>query len=220
MLESLVHLDQQLLLLLNGSDSVYWDGFWVSITRVATWIFFYLFLLLVLLRSYDYRRVGLIVLMVGVAILLADQGASGICKPLVQRFRPSHEPALAGLVDLVDGRRGGLYGFFSSHAANTASVAVFVSLLARRRVCYAVLATWVLLNCWTRVYLGVHYVGDLLCGLLCGVLVGWSVNLALRRWVSSYRASLPFSDFESHLLTLSFLFTTLFVSLFSFAYAA
>ena len=166
------------------------------------------------------RRQYWAVLGVALCVFFSDQIASTLFKPLVARYRPTQSPELMYLMDTVNGYRGGLYGFFSSHAANTASVAVFVSLLARRRLCYAVLATWVLLNCWTRVYLGVHYVGDLLCGLLCGVLVGWSVNLALRRWVSSYRASLPFSDFESHLLTLSFLFTTLFVSLFSFVYAA
>ena len=79
------------------------------------------------------------------------------------------------LVKVVDGYRGGNYGFFSAHAANTFSLAVFFSLLARNRLLTCFLVGWSLVNCWTRMYLGVHYPGDILAGLLWGALVGVAV---------------------------------------------
>ena len=175
MIDSLINLDQQLLLWLNGSDSVYWDGIWMTITTVGTWIFFYVALLFVLLRSYDMRQLLLIIGMLGLAILLADQGASGICKPLFHRFRPTHEPALIGLVDVVDNYRGGLYGFMSSHAANGMAICTFLSLVFRYRWVTASLISYAFITSYSRMYLGVHYPGDILCGGLWGLLCSFAV---------------------------------------------
>ena len=177
MLESLVHFDQQLLLLLNGSDSVYWDGVWMTITTVGTWIVFYFALFVVFMRSNDMRHLMLVLGMVALAILLADQGASGICKPLVQRFRPTHEPALVGLVDVVDGYEGGLYGFFSSHAANGFAICTLVSLLIRHRWTTITMIAYASITSYSRIYLGVHYPGDILCGTVWGVLCGYIAYL-------------------------------------------
>ena len=81
------------------------------------------------------------------------------------------------MVDVVDRYRGGSYGFFSAHAVNTFSLAVFFSLLVRSRLLTTALVAWSLLNCWTRVYLGVHFPGDILCGLLWGGIGGTLVYL-------------------------------------------
>ena len=86
------------------------------------------------------------------------------------------------MIDLVNNYHGGWYGFFSSHAANTMSIAVFLSLLLRHRPIVVLLIVWSLLNCWSRIYLGVHYMGDILVGLAWGTLVGWGVYLLLRRY--------------------------------------
>lgn len=174
-MDSLIHFDQQLLLALNGSDSVFWDGFWMTITTVGTWILFYLGLFIVLLRSNNMRQLLLIILMVGLAVLLADQGASGICKPLFHRFRPTHEPALSGLVDVVDGYEGGLYGFMSSHAANGFALCTLLSLIIRYRWVTASMVLYACITSFSRIYLGVHYPGDILCGGLWGVCCGFGV---------------------------------------------
>ena len=98
-----------------------------------------------------------------------------IVKPLVARWRPTHDPQIGMLVDTVDNYRGGNYGFFSAHACNTFSIALFLSLLMRRRLLVITLICFSLVNCWTRLYLGVHYPGDIMVGLIWGTIVGYSV---------------------------------------------
>ena len=151
------------------------DAIAVTATKTSTWIPLGILLLYVLMRMKDWKNALLVILCVAIAITLADQMASGIFKPLVARLRPSHNPELQGVIDLVGDYRGGRYGFFSSHAANTCAVAVFLSLLFRKRVFTVAICSWAMVNSWTRLYLGVHYVGDILVGLIWGTFVGWMV---------------------------------------------
>ena len=151
------------------------DAIAVTATKTSTWIPLGILLLYVLMRMKDWKNALLVILCVAIAITLADQMASGIFKPLVARLRPSHNPELQGVIDLVGDYRGGRYGFFSSHAANTCAVAVFLSLLFRKRVFTVAICSWAMINSWTRLYLGVHYVGDIMVGLIWGAFVGWMV---------------------------------------------
>lgn len=167
-------MDRQLTLLLNGSQSLFLDGLAWTATRTITWIPLAIVLLYVVVRDNNLRGVWHILLGIALSILLADQMASSVFKPWVARWRPSHNPEIMYLVDVVNGYRGGNYGFFSSHASNTWAITTFVSLLARRRILTFGLASWALLNCWTRVYLGVHYMGDLAVGTVWGLFVGWA----------------------------------------------
>lgn len=167
-------MDRQLTLLLNGSQSLFLDGLAWTATRTITWIPLAIVLLYVVVRDNNLRGVWHILLGIALSILLADQMASSVFKPWVARWRPSHNPEIMYLVDVVNGYRGGNYGFFSSHASNTWAITTFVSLLARRRILTFGLASWALLNCWTRVYLGVHFVGDLAVGTVWGLFVGWA----------------------------------------------
>lgn len=176
-------LDRTLTLLLNGSQSLYVDGIAWTATQTITWVPLAIVLFYVILQGNTLSGTLRIVASIALCILLADQMASSVCKPLIARWRPTHNPAFMYAVDIVRGYRGGNYGFFSSHAANTMAVATFTSLLVRHRALTLWLYSWVALNCWTRVYLGVHYVGDLTVGLLWGALVGWSIyHLIIARW--------------------------------------
>ena len=175
MLEFITNIDTRFTLFLNGSDSEMLDAIAVTATKTSTWIPLGILLLYVLMRMKDWKNALLVILCVAIAITLADQMASGIFKPLVARLRPSHTPELQGVIDLVGDYRGGRYGFFSSHAANTCAVAVFLSLLFRKRVFTVAICSWAMVNSWTRLYLGVHYVGDIMVGLIWGALVGWMV---------------------------------------------
>ena len=110
--------------------------------------------------------------MLGLVITLADQISSGICKPYFARFRPTQDPELMYLIDIVNGYRGGRFGFTSSHAANTFAVAVFLSLVIKSKPLTYILCIWACLNAYSRIYLGVHYPGDILFGTLTGIAVG------------------------------------------------
>lgn len=229
MLDSLIHFDQQLLLSLNGSDSVYWDGVWMCITTVGTWILFFLALFVVLMRNNDMRNLLLIIAMLGLAILLADQGASGICKPLCHRFRPTHEPLLDGLVDVVDGYRGGLYGFMSSHAANGFAICTFLSLVIRYRWVTCTLFTYASLSSFSRIYLGVHYPGDILCGAIWGVICAFLVhslyryiqrrNGMSRSFMSDAYTTTGFLKDDAHLVPLAFSISLVYVLFYALFYS-
>lgn len=166
-------LDRKITLFLNGSSSLFIDGFaWIS-TQTTTWLLLIFVLLYVVIKNNDWGGIWRVVLGVSLSILLADQVASSVFKPLVERFRPSNDPSFMYAVDVVRLYRGGNYGFFSSHAANTVAVSTFLTFTIKNKTLSIWLYFWCLLNCWSRVYLGVHYVGDLLVGCLWGLFVGW-----------------------------------------------
>ena len=192
-IEGLVPYDKQLLLALNGSTSLYLDALVKTLTTATTWIPLYLALFHMVLKNNDsMQRVLLLVASVGLCVLLAGTVDDAIVKPLVARWRPGRDPQIGILVDVVDGYRGGRFGFFSAHASNTFSIAVFFCLLVRNRAFSIAMVLWSLLNCWTRLYLGVHYPGDILCGLLWGAIVGTTVWYVQRRlWVRISGSSSP-----------------------------
>jgi undecaprenyl-diphosphatase len=175
-MEELIHFDQQLLLSINGSDSLFVDYLVATLTNAKTWIALYIALFYVVLKSNDTAlRVLLVLVGAGLCVLFAGGVDDTIVKPLVARWRPGNDPEIGMLVDTVDGYRGGKYGFFSAHAANTFSLALYLSMLMRCRRLTVALVIWSLVNCWTRMYLGVHYPGDITVGLLWGALVGYGV---------------------------------------------
>lgn len=199
-LQDLILHDQDLLLRLNGSDSVFWDGFMWIATSTVIWAPAMLVLLYIIFKNNKPAKALLILVMLGLVIFLADRIASGICKPYFARPRPTHDPIIMFLVDIVNGYRGGAYGFLSSHAANTFSVSMFLSLLVKKRSFALCMFTWALIHTFTRIYLGVHYPGDIMFGALEGMAVGTLVyflyNYLQKRLFSEthYSASQYVSD--------------------------
>lgn len=176
-IQTILDADRDLLFVLNGSSSQFLDGWMMILTSGLTWIPLYVALLYLVIKNNE--TMAQILLVIGcslLCVLLADSVADFIVKPLVGRWRPSNDPVIKYAVHVVGGMRGGDYGFFSAHAANTFSIAMFLCLLVRSKILSVSLVLWSLVNCYTRIYLGLHYPLDILCGLIWGAIVGVAVH--------------------------------------------
>ena len=178
---SIHQLDIALFDLLNGPGTPFWDGVMATFSSKVFWIPFYLYLLLWtgLKRSWV-QALGLLVLAI-LAVALSDQTASGILKPWIQRPRPCRSEAdLSIAIHLVNDKCGGLYGFASSHAANFFAMATVISGFLKKSYLTFVVFLIAILVAYSRIYLGVHYPGDVLVGALIGCF--WAtILLALYR---------------------------------------
>lgn len=180
-MEWLLGIDRELLLLINGFNAPWCDEWMWNISRSWTWLFLYACMLGMVMYRYGWKRGLLIGVVIGCCVGLSDWLSSGVIKHLVCRPRPSRVEEWEGVVHLFNGYRSGLYGFVSSHAANTMSCGLLFSLVWRDWRVSLSMFLWVFMNCYSRVYLGVHYPGDIIGGLLVGsmfAIFGW---LLLRR---------------------------------------
>lgn len=177
-LDNWIDIDKSLLLDFNGSGSMFIDGLMLTVTSGYTWIPLYVVLLYLVVKNNEkWLSVFLIMACIVLCVLLSGGFSDIFVKDYVARLRPVNAPSMSGLVRIIRGYRVDSYGFFSSHASNTMSVAVFISLLVRSRILGTSLVLWSLANSYTRLYLGVHYPSDVIIGGIWGVIVGFSVYL-------------------------------------------
>ena len=188
MIDYLMDIDAEALLAVNGLHDLFQDAFWWMVSAKWSSLLLVLSLLWILLHK-NRRHALLVVAMLAVAVLVADQVSSGLIKHLVERLRPTHDPSLENAVHVINGYRGGLYGFVSSHAANFFAISTLVSFIMRHRLVAIALYGWALVQCYSRMYLGVHYPGDILGGIVVGLLAGWLV-WCLMRWIQ-HRFRIP-----------------------------
>lgn len=182
MLEWLQQVDTSIFLTLNGLHTTFFDRFMMLATGRFTWIPFYLALAAMLWLRYGTKRTLLILVSVAVVITLADQVCASWLRPIFKRLRPAHpDNPLSPLVLIVDGYRGGHYGFPSSHGANAFALALFLTLVCRRALLTWTLYIWAALHVYTRIYLGVHYIGDITVGAVLGSAVALLIYLLYKR---------------------------------------
>lgn len=186
MIDQLIEWDKDLLLFLNQFHTPWLDPAVYWITKTEFWIPLYIFLVYLIFRNY--KKEGWLI-MVGLllSVLLSDQITASVMKPFFQRLRPSQEPSIQGILHLVNDYHGGLFGFASSHAANTTGVALFIFLLFKETHRWIwLMFVWAFIMTYTRIYLGVHYPGDILVGALVGGLSGY-VGFRFSRWLRQRR---------------------------------
>ena len=180
MLEQLIEWDKTVFLFLNNTHTPFWDHFMWIYTGRLTWAPLIVALLFVLFRK-NWKEATLVVVALALTITLCDQFASTLCKPYFARFRPAQDPDFSPLVQIVNGYRGGRYGFISSHAANSFGAVVLLALIFRNRLFTRTGIVWAAVNCYSRIYLGVHYPGDILAGTIAGVVIALLVYIMWKR---------------------------------------
>lgn len=164
-------IDARLLLIVNGAHSPFFDSVMWCISRRWIWVPFYAVLAYLLFRRMSWKRASICLVTIGLIILAADQACATLIRPEIGRLRPANlNNPLSSFVHVVNGYRGGRYGFPSCHAANTFALAVFMSLVIRHKWFTVMMFSWAFVVSYSRMYLGVHYFGDLFCGATIGSL--------------------------------------------------
>ncbi len=182
MINYLLNLDEKLLLFINGLNNPWLDSVMFMATNGKVWAPLFLFAIIFILIKYKGKGLY-ILLLVGLVITLGDQISSGLLKPLIGRLRPSHEPHLEGILHLVNNYKGGIYSFVSSHATNSFGVATMLWLLIGKQYKWiSLFFVWSIIFSFTRVYLGVHYPGDVIAGAALGAFLAFGINWIFRKY--------------------------------------
>ena len=182
-IETINGIDRQLLTAINTDGLASSDVFWSLYTDKMTWIPLALVALWCLLRPGNTQHRVVMLFSLGLLVFLSDFVVSEFIKHAICRLRPSHDPAVMNLLTYVDDYRGGAYGFPSNHASNGFAIATFLTLVMRRPAVSIAAYLWACGSCYSRLYMGVHYPTDILCGALLGVLIALSVCWLYRRAV-------------------------------------
>lgn len=169
MFEALNNIDTQLFLIFNGIHSPYMDNFMKLFTMKFVWVPMYATIILIIFRRYNRQMAILFIISIILSIALADQICATLIRPVVERMRPANpDNPLSALVHIVGGYRGGRYGFPSCHGANSFALATIMILIIRQRRFSIFILIWASVNSYSRLYLGVHYPGDLFVGAIIG----------------------------------------------------
>lgn len=182
-----IEIDKEFFLLINGAHNSFWDFVMWYVSKPVTLLPLYIFLLFMVIKEYK-KKFWIVLIAVAILITVTDQVSVQLFKNIFHRLRPSHDPVLAGLVHNIRDYKGGLYGFVSSHAMNYMGIAIFFSVLFWEKIkyfsVYAISIVFVI--GYSRIYLGVHYPGDVICGSLAGGLLGYCIGIITKKIVNKY----------------------------------
>lgn len=202
-----MNLDEQILLLANGYHTQFLDFLMTVFTGRLIWVPFYLACFAGLVYKYGWSKAFVMLAVIGCAVAAADQVCSHMLRPMFERLRPSNlENPFSQYITVVNGYRGGAYGFPSCHASNCFALVGALSVFTLSRRFTAILTVWALLLCFTRMYLGVHYPSDLLVGALVGGTIGASFAMICRSLapnIKKYRQSTGYAPYTLRLQSIT-----------------
>lgn len=197
LIDKLLPLERKLFLFLNEGGSVFWDNAMWTYTGIVTWVPMVLFILYIAFRNQELKEGLLVLVSIALVLLLSNLISASFFKPTFQRYRPSHHPDYKDLVNIINDFRGGDYGFISGHATNSFALAFFFSQLFKNRLVTFSMMFWATLNSYSRIYLGVNFISDIVAGFIVGLLIGLLVYEVYIRMRTRYFDVLPSAKKES-----------------------
>ncbi|MDK2837798.1 MAG: undecaprenyl-diphosphatase [Bacteroidota bacterium] len=182
LIDRFLPLERDLFFALNGSDSPFLDNLMWTYTRPIVWLPLFLFLIFMMFYKTPYKEAILTLVLFLLVFGISDFVSSSIFKPLFHRFRPTHYPGFEQYIDIVRNYRGGMYGFVSGHACTSFRIATFISLLFRNKWVTITSILWASINSYSRIYLGVHFISDIVAGAIVGAMIAF-LFFELYKWV-------------------------------------
>ncbi|MDE6017730.1 MAG: phosphatase PAP2 family protein [Muribaculaceae bacterium] len=179
------YFDQQILLFFNGYHTPFLDELMDLITGKWIWIPFYLLLIDLLFKKVGPQKGVLALIAVVIAITMTDQICAHVIRPYIGRLRPCNpDNPIFSAITLVKGNQPGGYSWPSCHAANTFALATLLSCVMKSRKFTLMIFSWAVVVSLSRLYVGVHYPTDLLCGATFGSFFGY-ISLLIVRYFTS-----------------------------------
>lgn len=180
MLDKLIQWDKELMIFLNNVGSPAYDSFWLIITKQINWIPFFIVLLYVVYKKVSIRKLGVILLCLAVLITFTDQ-MTNLVKYSVARPRPCNTEDINSMLRIV--HCSSTLSFFSGHASNSTGTMLFLFLILRRYYKYSfVIFIFPLVFSFSRIYLSMHFPGDIFVGMCAGALFG-TLFYQLFKWI-------------------------------------
>jgi undecaprenyl-diphosphatase len=220
--EKILPYERELFLWLNDQHSAYWDVFMWMYSEKLTWLPLAIVALILFVYKINWKEAVLLLICAILIGFLCDYVSAHIIKPFFERPRPTHHIDFKQFVDIVNGHRGGKYGFISNHTANGFGIVAFTSLLFRYRYLTITLILWATTTAYSRIYLGVHFISDVIGGAIWGIFVGviiYYVYLTSRRYilkVPEHQLKAPvYSKDRAKILIAVIIATILFITIFS-----
>lgn len=184
MIDFINTLDTKVFLELNQLHAPFWDYFMSAFSGKVIWVPMYATVAYLMFKNLSWKVALSFLIAIALIIALSDMTCAKVIRPFAERLRPANiENPISHMVHIVENYRGGAYGFPSCHAANSFAFVTFLAMIIKNRLLLAFAFSWAVVNCYSRIYLGVHYTGDIIVGALVGSIIAWLVVTATRKIV-------------------------------------
>lgn len=185
MIDFINTLDTKVFLELNQMHAPFWDYFMSAFSGKVIWVPMYATVAYLMFKNLSWKVALSFLIAIALIIALSDMTCAKVIRPFAERLRPANiENPISHMVHIVENYRGGAYGFPSCHAANSFAFVTFLAMIIKNRLLFAFAFSWAVVNCYSRIYLGVHYTGDIIVGALVGSIIAWLVVTATRKIVT------------------------------------